>query len=131
MARKDKIKNFRGISRKRTKIRLWKKAKTDVKIKEIPRDQIDSSGVYSYVLYMKDKHYCERDNIRFSNELKEFLKSALSGKYKIHYANNNWTKSKWITSVKIEDETDLFTIMLCHSDMFRKIRKLKDEKEPA
>lgn len=131
MARKDKIRGYRKIARKRTRKRLVKKATSAVKVKEVPRANLDPSGVYSFILYTKDKHYGEYDNVRFSRELKEFLKTTISGKYKVHYGTNNWTNCRWITSVKLEDETDLFTLMLCHSDMFRKILKLTDEKEPA
>lgn len=131
MARKDKIRGYRKIARKRTRRRQWKKATTSVSIKEVSREFLDPSGEYSFILYLKDKHYGEYDNVRQSRELKDFLKSTLSGKYKIGWASNRWSKSKWITSVKIEDETDLFTLMLCHSELFRKILKLTDEKEPT
>lgn len=131
MARKDKIRGYRKIARKRTRRRLWKKATTSVAVKEVSREHLDNSGIYSHILYTKDKHYGEYDNVRQSRELKEFLKSTMSGKYKISWGSNRWTKSKWITSVKIEDETDLFTLMLCHSDLFRKILKLTNEKETA
>ncbi len=131
MARKDKIRGYRKIARTRTRKRLWKKATAAVKVKEVSRENLDPSGTYNFILYTKDKHYGEYDNVRMSRELKEFLKSTISGKYKIHYGTNNWTNNRWITSVKLEDETDLFTMMLCHSDLFRKILKLTDEKEPA
>lgn len=131
MARKDKIRGFRKIARKRTRRRLWKKATASVSIKEVSREHLDASGVYQFILYTKDKHYGEYDNIRQSRELKEFLKTTMSCKYKIHYGSNGWTKARWITSIKLEDETDLFTIMLCHNDLFRKILKLTDEKEPT
>ena len=131
MARKDKIRGYRKIARKRTRKRLWKKAEASVSIKEVSRENLDPSGVYQFILYTKDKHYGEYDNVRLSRELKEFLRTTMSGKFKIHYGSNSWTKARWITSVKLEDETDLFTLMLCHSDQFRKILKLTAVKEPA
>ena len=131
MARTDKIRGYRKIARKRTRRRLYKKATASVVVKEVPREHLDKSGVFTHILYLKDKHYGEYDNVRKSRELKEFLKSTLAGKYKISWGSNRWTRERWITSVKIEDETDLFTLMLCHSELFRKILKLTDTKEPA
>jgi hypothetical protein len=131
MARKDKIRGFRKIARKRTRKRLFKRSGASVSIKEVPRDHLDTTGVYQYILYTNDKRYGEYDNVRHSRELKEFLKTSMSGRYRIHYASNQWTTARWITSIKLVDDTDLFTLMLCHNEMFRKILKLTDEKEPT
>jgi hypothetical protein len=131
MARKDKIRNYRRLARKRTSKRLWKRSTEPVKIKEVPGSKLDSSGKFQFILYLNEQGTNRRENVLQTKELKEFLKSAISNKFKLQYESNRWTKERWITSIKLEDETDLFTIMLCHNDKFRKIFKLIHEKETA
>ena len=132
MARKDKIKAFRKIQRKRRDNRLFKRAKEAVQVKEVLRSSLNETNEYNFILYTKDKYNTFRENMQFTEELSSFIRRTITGKFKLIYTRDQWRKHvRWLTGIKLEDETDVFTVMLCHGDKFRKIQKLVDEKEPT
>jgi hypothetical protein len=55
--------------------------------------------------------------------IREFIRNSFSGKYKlVQITSNMYRKTvKLVNYVKMEDEGDLFSLMLCHREVVRKL----------
>lgn len=70
-----------------------------------------------------------RDIVAQQEGVLDFIKTALSGQYKVVKIQpwQNRKDFKIINYVKLAEESDLFSLMLCHREVVRKVFEIKAE----
>jgi hypothetical protein len=111
----------------RTTKKLREKALTKVKIRSV----VDHQSPWAYVVYF---HVAKPDisrqhNINNHKILEEFIHTSFSSQFKLVKILPLWYRkpNKVLNYVKLSDESDLFTLMLCHPANVRKIFKIINE----
>jgi hypothetical protein len=124
MGRKSRPRN--GQSKMRNASRSKKASRPVFKIREIAKV---ANEPYEYVVYL----FTQDDNlstlIRSHAQVVEFVKNSIAGQYKICKHKIAEPTVMGVNCIKLELESDLMMLMLCHRDSIRKIFKIVDETE--
>jgi len=121
--------------RKRTVKRLKKAVHNGPKTRVI---EVDEKPEYEFQVYFHQRNPARlflgprRGRANHLNALVPFIKETLMGGFKLYMKTPMYKgyDKRSITSVKLKEESDVFTLMMCHREMVRKIFQYK-QKEAA
>lgn len=115
-------KRFKFKNRIIKKKRLSKKASQPVKIRTVSNDNINLECEFNFIIFFDIERYTRPHARLHYEEITSFLSASASGKYKL--VSTHWEKQRLIR-LKLAEESDVFTFMLCHPANVIKILQIK------
>lgn len=108
--------------------RSGRRARNAEVIKLKPREvSAKPDEIFEYHLFFTDFFANKAQGDKVNTEVTQWLRTCLASPFKVY--RERLSKFTFITSVKLESESDLMMFMLCHREYVRKIFKLV--KEPS
>lgn len=114
------------IRHKRARARLRQKTRNPVKVREISTP----GSTWQYVVYFFTEASRPASSLApLHRTVMEFIRTSLSGQFKMVLKNPKWYNRsiKVLNYVKLMDEGDLFSLMLCHREAVRKVFRITNE----
>jgi hypothetical protein len=90
---------------------------------------VDSPWLYVVYFHTRLTNVSKQQLMQSNIVLEEFIRTGFSSTFKLVKTTHPWFRKsqKVLNYVKLSDDSDLFTLMLCHASEVRKIFKVVNE----